>query len=110
MSSTSPFDALFAKIVAAAERRRAARAHYFADAPDPSATTYFTKRSRVSLAKADFEWPAVANREELGARLRDLWAGDDDLLALVPQIVELAEFRQGGADEKELSDLVYAMY
>ena len=122
-SAGAVFDA---HVVPAAEARCARGASGVPLGPDPAASSYFVTRTRRSLARADFEWPAVSRAAELRDRLRAIWAGDPELLALIEPLLSLvrmpkAEAAQGGAAEgsavqgsavqgSAVPDHIYPMY
>ncbi len=100
-----------AHVVPVAEARRARGVPSIPLGPDPAAPSYFVTRERRSLTRADFEWPAVSSAAELRDRLRALWAGDPELLALIEPLLSLvrmpkAEAAQGG----DVPDHIYPMY
>ena len=105
-----------AHVVPAAEARRARGVSGVPLGPDPAAPSYFVTRTRRSLARANFEWPAVSSAAELRDRLRALWAGDPELLALIEPLLSLvrmpkAEAAQGGAVQgSAVPDHIYPMY
>ena len=110
-----------AHVVPAAEARRARGVPGIPLGPDPAASSYFVTRERRSLTRADFEWPAVSSAAELRDRLRALWAGDPELLALIEPLLSLvrmpkAEAARGGAGEgsavqgSAVPDHIYPMY
>lgn len=105
-----------AHVVRAAEARRARGVPGIPLGSDAAVSSYFVTRERRSLTRADFDWPAVSSPEELRDRLRALWAGDSELLALIEPLLSLvripkAEAAQGGAMEgSAVPDHIYPMY
>ena len=112
-SAGAVFDA---HVVPAAEARRARGVPGIPLGSEPAVSSYFVTRTRRSLARANFEWPAVSSAAELRDRLRALWAGDPELLALIEPLLSLvrmpkAEAAQGGAVQgSAVPDHIYPMY
>ncbi len=103
-------------VVPAAGARRARGVPGIPLGPDPAASSCFVTRERRSLTRADFEWPAVSTADDLRERLRALWAGDPELLALIEPLLTLVRMPeaggpQGGAVEgSAVPDHIYPMY
>ncbi|MFZ1908336.1 MAG: hypothetical protein WAU52_04560 [Burkholderiales bacterium] len=76
------------------------------------APTYFSRRPKVAMAKADFEWGGFASAQTVTADLEKLGSGGDASLAtLAPGVARLARMLR--ASEQESSDVsrfVYVMY
>ena len=94
---------------AAALRTRNGR--YFELAPSATDASYFTARTRRSLAPRDFEWPVVASEQELTERLRELWVDQPELTQLIAPLVKLAR-KPDNSDEGDgaVPEHVYTMY
>jgi hypothetical protein len=98
-------------VVSAAEALRARGVRYFEPAAAGEAASYFSTRTRRALDRDDFEWPVVSSPDELAARLRDLWAGQPEILGLVDAFVRLAKPPDASAEsDGSVSDLIYPMY
>ena len=98
-------------VVPAAEALRDRGVLYFALAPSSEPASYFATRTRRTLEPRDFEWPVIRTHDELAAHLRELWAGQPELLQLIDTFVRLAK-QPDPSDEGDgsVSGLVYAMY
>ena len=117
-SAGAVFDA---HVVPAAEARRARGVPGIPLGSEPAVSSYFVTRTRRSLSRADFEWPAVSSAEDLRGRLSALWARDPELLVLIEPLLSLvrmpkAEAARGGAGEgsavqgSAVPDHIYPMY
>lgn len=111
MSSTDAAAVFDHDVVAAAEVRRHGTGAPLPLAPEPHAGTYLISRTRRTLRRADFEWPAVASPAELRERLAQLWAGDPARLQLIEPLLRLARVPEADAGPAaDVPDHVYPMY
>ena len=77
------------------------------------APTYYVKRARKSMSKADFETGGCTSVDSVVADLRALWGDDSDLglVTLGPGLAALAkELRVVGRETGQVSDFIYVMY
>ena len=94
-------------------QRAKAEGDMFPMGPDPSLRSYYRKRSKQTLARADFEEPSVRTPEELGAKLAAMWQalGDAELARLAPQMQKLAgELKKAHQKQDDVSPFIYVMY
>jgi hypothetical protein len=79
---------------------------------ESGASTYFVRRPKVAMAKADFEWGGCASGQTVTADLRRLWTGGDASLAtLAPGVARLAGMlRESEQESSDVSNFVYVMY
>jgi hypothetical protein len=77
------------------------------------APSYFVKRQRVSMSKADFESGGCKSPQSVATDLARLWdrPGDYPLMALAPAMAKLARSLRPAQEEAgDISQFVYAMY
>lgn len=111
MSSTDAGAVFDHDVVSAAEVRRHGTGLPLPLAPEPALETYLVPRTRRTLSRADFEWPAVSEPETLRARLTELWAGDPARLQLVAALLRLARVPEADAPPAaDVPDHIYPMY
>ena len=92
----------------AAEGRR-----FFPHGPDPAESSYYVRRGRTSMRKADFESPAFQTADEFAGELAAMWKaqGFDALCPLAPAMARLAQqLQQVEEQSDEVSPFVYVMF
>jgi hypothetical protein len=81
--------------------------------PDPQLTTYYHRRSKTKMSKADFESGSCRSSDELAKALSAMWRqqGLVELAELAPQLAQLAErLKESQPESDDVSPFVYAMY
>jgi hypothetical protein len=84
-----------------------------AGSPDPQSSSYFLRRTKTTMTRADFESGSCACPADLADVLAEMWRqqGFGELSALAPQMAKLAErLKQSQHETEEVSPFVYAMY
>jgi hypothetical protein len=120
MSSTDPgkgqeaIDRFFdGELMPLAERLRAADSGILLSKVDASAGSYFVKRSKRSMSKADFEAASIAQGDDFARRLASWWnaSGCEALVPLAPSIGRIADaVRVEEHDSADVSPFVYVMF
>jgi hypothetical protein len=101
------------QLLAVAQQYRREGRSLLAGNPDPAQPTYFHRRSKTRMTKADFESGSCCTTDELVEALRQMWQqeGLAELAELAPQLAKFAEqLKQMQPDTEEVSPFVYAMY
>jgi hypothetical protein len=80
---------------------------------DSGVPSYFSRRPKVTMAKADFEWGGCASAQTVKADLQTLGSGGDasSLATLAPGVARLAgKLRASEQESSDVSSFVYVMY
>jgi hypothetical protein len=96
-----------------AARLKGAEPAVFLTKPDPSAQSYYIRRSKRTMSKADFEVAGCADGAELARRLSAHWAacGCASLAPLAPGLGRIADaVRVEEHDSADVSPFVYVMF
>jgi hypothetical protein len=96
-----------------AERQKREGRQFLASELQKDAESYYVRRTKRSMTRADFEWGGCPSVEAFPEQLAELWRsqGDEGLAALAPVLGKLAVVLQEQDDEgEEVSPFIYAMY
>ena len=96
-----------------ADRLRGSAPGVFLAKVDPSAASYYVRRGRRTMSKADFEVAACADGAEFARRLAAHWnaCGCQPLAALAPGLGRIADaVRVEEHDNADVSPFVYVMF
>ena len=76
------------ELMAVAREVAARRVRFFPTGPDPSATTYWTRRRRTRMRREDFESMGCRSPDDLPRALEALWSSEEShpLTALTPTL------------------------
>lgn len=120
MSSTEPLsdpariDALFDEtVLPAAEKLARDGRQLFPIAPDPSASSYYIRRTRTRMTPSDFEVTGCDSAEAFCAALVSLWSREDhgELVHLAPALASLADtLRRVAVPSDQVSPFIYQMF
>lgn len=101
------------ELMPAAQRLRASDPGVFLTKPDPAAQSYYIKRTKGTMSKADFEVAGCADGAELARRLAAHWnaCGCQSLAPLAPSLGKIADaVRVEEHDSADVSPFVYVMF
>lgn len=101
------------RVLPLATKVRADRGDLFPLGPDRRCGTYFIRRSRRTMERADFLGPSGLCPETLEEKLRALWQEPQlaELAELAPDLARLSrELAEAEEDGGEVSPFVYVMY
>ena len=96
-----------------AQRLRASDPGVFLTKPDPAAQSYYIRRTRRTMSKADFEVAGCADGAELARRLAAHWnaCGCASLAPLAPGLGRIADaVRVEEHENADVSPFVYVMF
>lgn len=96
-----------------AERIRSTHPGLFLSQVDPAVGSYYVKRSKRAMSKADFEVASSADGDEFARRLASWWTatGCGALVSLAPGIGRIADqVRVEEHDNADVSPFVYVMF
>lgn len=98
------------KLMTAAKNLRDAGREPFPRSGDPALSTYFLRRERTAMTRADFELPALDSPEALRSALEAFWKARSapELVELAPDLADLAGEARG--DEQRSDDVSPFMY
>jgi hypothetical protein len=81
--------------------------------PDPKLPTYWRRRDKMKMSKADFESGSCRSPDELANALAEMWRqqGLTELSEIAPQLAKLAgRLKRSQHESDEVSPFVYVMY
>jgi len=108
-------DRLFSEeVLPLAARLKSENVKLLETALETNATSYFVKRAKVRMAKADFEIGGCASPDTVEGELTRLWnhANDGSLTTLAPGVARLARVLHEVLQEEsaDISHFIYVMY
>ena len=101
------------RLMPVAEALRARGREPFPRSFDPSATTYYERREKTTMERADFELPSIDSPQTLALALGRFWEARSapELARLAPDIADLAAEVRADEDEPgEVSPFIYQMF
>ncbi len=104
----------FERLMPPADQMRLDGRAWFPKGPDPDRATYFEKRSKIKMTKADFEFPSVSCMNDIESKLREQWGEQSivGLSALAPDVAMLCELLRmlEKRQTSEVSPFIYTMF
>lgn len=101
------------RLMPAARALRARGREPFPRSFDPAATTYYERRAKTTMERADFELPSIDSPEALALALGRFWdeRSAPELARLAPDLADLAaEVRADDDQSDEVSPFIYQMF
>jgi hypothetical protein len=96
-----------------AERAKAKGVRFLQTQLGGDVPSYYVRREKRSMSKADFESGGCASAQTVEQDLKALWEGDREigLVKLAPSLAKLAKgLHAVEKDDDDVSDFIYVMY
>ena len=86
---------------------------FFPTAFDANAPSYYIKRKKTTMTKADFEVAGLESYESFGKAVEEMWRaqGEPELAALAPWLARLSKELYAAEEQSgEVSPFIYVMF